>query len=164
MGLLMGDENTQRIAERKRNSSRNPRVTGRRAASMPRGMPEMSDAARAAYSMPRIRAAILSVFEEKKAKGRWSWQQWADKAGISSGSIRGFALPDAGMEDEETSMYLSAIVRLAWAANVSVARLIGEAEPQPPEVPSQPLAEQLRREIELTAEAQDLRQRLLDQM
>lgn len=116
------------------------RVTARRAAAKPRGMPPMTKEARAAYAATTVRAAFRSV----RAEMDKSWGYWANKAGISPGSLTGFI---NGTDDEQT-MTMSAVVRLAWAAEVPVWRLIGA--PPPPAVESyQPgLVEQLRRERE----------------
>lgn len=88
-----------------------------------------------------------------------SWLEWATKAGISDGAVRGFAMAPPG--GKEQTMQLSKIVRLAWAAQVSVSRLIGEATPEPSAAPSSSMIEQLRREIESTAVQQDLRGQML---
>lgn len=115
----------------------------------------MSPEARAAYPEERVKAAVRAV----RAELGWSWLEWANRAGISEGSVRGFARSKPGRK--EKTLTLSRAMRLAWAAGVSVSRLIGEPEPEPPEPPAGDV-EHLRREIEQTAVAQGLREQLLE--
>lgn len=155
MGLDMAADDTQTFAESKRHLRRTTRVTRGLQQRMPRVMPEMTPEARAAYPEERVKAAIRAVREELG----WSWAKWAKEAGISDGSVRGFAEAEPG--GKEQSMLLSSIMRLAWAAGVSVPRLIGETEPQSPLSPSSAFVDQLRKEIEQTAVQQGLREQLL---
>lgn len=156
MGFDMtGANDTQSFAGGKPDLRRSTRVTAPPGRGSARGMPEMSPEARSAYPEERVKAAIRAVRAERDV----SWLEWSKRAGVSDGSVRGFAESPPG--GKERSMLLSAIMRLAWAANVSVARLIGEAEPTPAETPPPDLVEQLQREIELTAVAQDLRGQML---
>jgi hypothetical protein len=155
MGFDMGANGTQNFAEGKPVLRKSTRVTPSRRRGMPRAMPEMSEEARAAYSAARVRAAMTAVRDELD----WSWNKWAGIAGLAEATVRNFVTGNP--EDDDKSMLLSGVVRLAWAADVSVSRLIGEAEPQPAEPPSSTIVDQLRREIEQTAVQQGLLEQLL---
>jgi hypothetical protein len=155
MGFDMGADGTQNFAEGKPVLRKSTRVTPSRRRGMPRAMPEMSEEARAAYSAARVRAAMTAVRDELD----WSWSKWAGIAGLAEATVRNFIKGDP--DDDDTSMLLSGVVRLAWAAKVSVSRVIGEAEPQPAEPPSSTIVDQLRREIEQTAVQQGLREQQL---
>jgi len=122
MGLLMGGDYAQRDAQSKGKKRNTLRMTVRGSRGIARRMPDMTKEAIAAYDAKKIRAAIRAVMDAKRLKNR----PWADKAGISPGSLAAF------LKGETESMLLAHVVRLAWAAGVTVSELIGEPQPVAP--------------------------------
>lgn len=150
-GLDIGSDYAQTVARRKRQSRTTMEMTraGRRGTS--RRMPLRSKEATAAYDIERVRAGLEAVRAEIGLTPR----QWAIKAGVHPNSLYTFldmqdpdAKPNAKPKKESRrteTPYITFFVRLAWAAGVSVSRLIGdplvEAGPvlsiSPPEAPPQ---------------------------
>lgn len=131
MGLCMAKDYAQEFAQRKAEKRGNTRMTMRRRGGKTSRMPRMSTEARKAYDPEKIRAAMAAVMAEKNLRPR----PWAEKAGVSPGSVYSFlemddpdAKPGAKQPKPTEAPQIRMFVRLAWAAGVSVSRLIGEPQ------------------------------------
>jgi hypothetical protein len=82
-------------------------------------MPERSPESQAAYDPDKIRAAIRTVMAKENLKVR----PWAEKSGVSDGSLRAF------LHGEADAPHIDTFVRLAWGAGVPVGALLGEPAP-----------------------------------